>query len=361
MQRVAIPSCLLSRILQSSLPNQECRPFHEGVDQGQETGGLSISTSEQLWNIGKSDRPAASAVLWAIRTGCPLTTIPVWFRGEVSAQYPAPWSNSLQEIPTSAAPDLDFVDFVASKTAVSLKVVAELAKIPEFSAAISAYRSLLILGYCGFFCWPTVRSLFKELTEEQLLDYLRIAAYCDDLPTDDERHINLDFKSAKERFPILFRIDDFPVGPQRASYASLLLVEMGPFAAQHEFRTMGFSGVRGRDEDQYITCWMSRSEDQIAKYMENPRFCAGLDAFGLELLSFHGFLEKVFGLDYYDNVLVKNQYALFQGLRSDLTGRVIVKLANQVLAGERPIAPDLRDKFPEIYMGYQPEFYGVRR
>jgi hypothetical protein len=194
-----------------------------------------------------------------------------------------------------------------------------------------------------------------------LLDYLRIAAYCSDLTADDGRHINLDYKSAKARFPVLFHIDDFPYGPQRASYASSLLVEMGSFAARHEFRAVGFPGVKGHDEDQYITYWMNRSEDQIAKYLESPRFCAGLDAFGQELLSFHGFLEKVFGLDYYDNVLVKNQYALFEGLRSDLTGRVIVKLANQVLAGERPIAPDLRHRFPEIYVGYQPELYGARR
>jgi hypothetical protein len=267
---------------------------------------------------------------------------------------------SLQQ-KTAAASELDFVDFVASRTDVSLVLVAELAKIPEFSAAIVAYCSSLTLGYSGFFCWPAVHSLFEQLTEDQLLDYLRVAAYCSDLPAEDARHINRDYKAAKERFPVLFRIDDFPYGPERASYASSLLLEMGSFAAQHEFRSVGFPSVKRSDEDDYVTQWMTQSEDQIAKYLENPKFCAGLEAFGQELLSFHGFLEKVFGLDYYDNVLVKNQYALFQGLRSDLTGRVIVKLSNQVLAGERPIAPDLRDKFPEIYVGYQPELFGARR
>jgi hypothetical protein len=262
---------------------------------------------------------------------------------------------------TSEAPEFDFVDFIASKTAVSLTVVAELAKIPEFSGAIFAYRTLLTLGYCGFFCWPAVHNLFGQITEESLLDNLRVAAYCGDLSADDSRHINLDYKSTKELFPVLSRIDDFPFGSQRSSYASSLLAEMGSFAVRHEFRTARFSDVRKHDEDCYITQWMSQSEDQIAKYLENPKFCAGLDAFGQELLSFHGLLEKVFGLDYYDNVLVKNQYALFQGLRSDLTGRVIVRLANQVLAGERPIASDLRDRFPEIYVGYQPELYGARR
>jgi hypothetical protein len=220
---------------------------------------------------------------------------------------------------------------------------------------------VLILGYCGFFCWPAVHNLFGQITEEQLLDYLRVAAYCNDLPSDDSRHINLDYKSAKEHFPVLFLIDDFPFGPKRASYASTLLAGMGSFATRHEFRAARFSAVKKHDEDAYVTQWMSQSEDQIAKYLENPKFCAGLDAFGQELLSFHGLLEKVFGLDYYDNILVKTQYALFRGLRSDLTGRVIVRLANQIVARERPIAPDLRDRFPEIYVGYQPELFGARR
>jgi hypothetical protein len=262
---------------------------------------------------------------------------------------------------TSDAPTLDFVDFTASRTAVSSTLVAELAKIAEFSAAVSAYRSLLMLGYCGFFCWPAVHNLFEQLTEQQLLDYLRIAAYCNDLPADDARHVDLDYRSAKQRFPVLFIIEDFPFGTKRSSYASTLLAGMGSFAARHEFRAARFSGVKQHDEDGYITQWMSRSEPQIAKYLENPRFCAGLDAFGRELLSFRGFLEKVFGPDYYDNVLEKNQYALFQGLRSDLTRRVIVRLASQVLAGERPVASDLRDRFPELYVGYQPEFFGARK
>jgi hypothetical protein len=154
---------------------------------------------------------------------------------------------------TSQAPRLDFVDFTVSRTAVSSTLVAELAKIPEFSAAVSAYRSLLILGYCGFFCWPAVHGLFKrQLTEEQLLDYLRIAAYCNELPADDARHIDLDDKSAKARFPVLFIIDDFPVGPGRSTYASTLLAAMGSFAARHQFRTARFSDVKKHDEDSYL-------------------------------------------------------------------------------------------------------------
>jgi hypothetical protein len=265
----------------------------------------------------------------------------------------------LQQIPTSPRPD--FVDFIASRTAVSLTLVAELAAIPEFSAAVSAYRSLLALGYCGFFCWPAVHAPFWQLTEEQLLDHLRVAAYCSDLPADDGRHIDLDDASAKARFPVLFVIDDFPFGPNRSTYASTLLAGMGSFAARHEFRDARFSAVKRRDEDGYVTLWIGQSGDQVAKYLENPRFCAGLDAFGQELLSFHGFLEKVFGLDYYDNVLRKNRYALFQGLRSDLTARVIARLAHQVRAGERPIAPGLRARFPEIYVPYHPEIDGPRR
>jgi hypothetical protein len=268
---------------------------------------------------------------------------------------------SLQQVPASAAPKLDFVDFTASSTAVALASVADLAKLPEFSAAVSAYRGLLTLGYCGLFCWPAVHGLFSELTQQQLLDCLRIAAYCNDLPAGDPRHIDLDDKSAKQRFPVLFIIDDFPPGPQRSNYAATLLAAMGSFAARHAFRAARFSEVRRHDEDRYVTQWMSQSGDQIANYMENPKFCAGLDAFGRELLSFHGFLEKVFGRDYYDNVLAKNRFALFEGLRSDLTSRVIARLASQVRSGERPVAPDLRDRFPELYVGYLPEFFGMRK
>jgi hypothetical protein len=167
------------------------------------------------------------------------------------------WSPSLQHIMDSAAPKLDFVDFIASQTVVSLGVAAELAKIPAFSAAVSAYRSLLPLGYCGFFCWSTVHHLFRPIAEEPLLDYLRVAAYCSDLPADDARHIALDPKSARERFPVLFRIDDFPFGPMRSSYAPSLLARMGSFAARHEFRAVGFAGVKKQDEDEY-TAYLER-------------------------------------------------------------------------------------------------------
>jgi hypothetical protein len=265
------------------------------------------------------------------------------------------------QIPTSASPRLDFVDFIASRTAVSLTLAAELVKLSEVSAAVSAYRSLLTLGYCGFFCWPAVHSLFEQLTEQQLLECLRIAAYCNDLPADDARHIGLHHKSARQRFPVLFVIEEFSSGPDRSNYAGSLLAAMGSFAARHEFRAAGFPAVRRHDEDSYIAQWIGQSGQQIAEYLENPKFCAGLDAFGQDLLSFHGFLEKVFGRDYYDKVLAKNRYALFQGLRSDLTRRVIARLASQVRSGERPIAPDLRERFPELYAGYQPEFFGMRK
>jgi hypothetical protein len=167
------------------------------------------------------------------------------------AQYPVLGSFHLQ-IPTSAAPKLDFVDFVASRTAVSLASVAELAKIPEFSAAVSVYRCLLGLGYCGYFCRPAVHGSFMRLTEEQLLDHLRVAAYCSELPADDARHIDLDTRSAKRRFPILFIIDDFPLGSNRSNYASSLLAQMGSFAARHEYRAVGFPGVKKVDEDRYV-------------------------------------------------------------------------------------------------------------
>jgi hypothetical protein len=50
---------------------------------------------------------------------------------------------------------------------------------------------------------------------------------------------------------VLFRIDDFPLGPMRSAYASALLAEIGSFAARHEFRTAGFADVKKQDEDEY--------------------------------------------------------------------------------------------------------------
>jgi hypothetical protein len=158
---------------------------------------------------------------------------------------------SLQHIPDSAAPRLDFIDFMASHTVVALDFVAELAKIPAFAAAVAAYRSLLPLGYCGFSCWPAVHQRFRPFTEGPLLDYLRVAAYCCDLPAADPRHIALDAAAAKRRFPTLFHAADFPAGPMRASYVSALMGRMGSFAARHEFRLTGFTDVKKHDEDAY--------------------------------------------------------------------------------------------------------------
>jgi len=155
----------------------------------------------------------------------------------------------LRHIPDS--PRLDFVDFMASHTVVSLTFVAELAKLPAFCAALAAYRSLWPLGYCGFFCWAAVHHLFRPLAEEPLLDYLRVAAYCSELPADDARHIDLDIRSVKQRFPALFRIEDFPFGPNRASHAASRLAEIGAFAAGHELRAAGFAEVRKQDEAAY--------------------------------------------------------------------------------------------------------------
>ena len=56
------------------------------------------------------------------------------------------------------------------------------------------------------------------------------------------------------------------------------------------------------------------------------------------------------------------QTAYDHGLQNaDIGARVIARLASQVRAGERPIAPGLRARFPEIYVAYHPELDGPRR
>jgi len=114
------------------------------------------------------------------------------------------------------------------------------------------YRSQLPLGYCGVFCWPAVHHSFWQIAEEPLLDYLHVAAYCNDLPAADSRHVKLDDKSAKARFPVLFRFDRFPFGLERSSDASSLLARMGSFAARHEFRAARFAELKKQDEDDYL-------------------------------------------------------------------------------------------------------------
>jgi hypothetical protein len=259
---------------------------------------------------------------------------------------------------------LDFIDYIAFQLEISLGLLREMGNIPEFNAAICGYRSPLAgltLGYSAFFCWPKLHASFKQLTEEKSLDHVRVAAYCSALEADEKRHIDLDQDNAHERFPELFGAEKMSfAGSERPNYISALLAEIGSFAGAHAFRSAGFSSVRTSDEDAYISYWLNNSEQEISRYLENPRFMAGLDAFSQEILSFHGLLEKVFGLDYYRDVLQKNRYALFRGLRSDLTGRVLVKLAREVQSGRRPVAPDLRSQFPDMYERYQPELYGAR-
>jgi hypothetical protein len=168
-------------------------------------------------------------------------------------------SLSLQHIPGSAPPKLDFVEFVATETVVALNLVADLAALPAFTAAVAAYRWLLPLGVCGFFCWPTVHRIFRPLAEEPLLDYLRVAAYCGDLPAGDPRRIAFDLRAARHRFPAFFRTDEFPFGPQRAAIAASRMAEIGAFAARHEFRAAGFSDLRKHDEAAYLA-YLDRPE-----------------------------------------------------------------------------------------------------
>ena len=162
---------------------------------------------------------------------------------------------SSQHIPDSAAARLDFVDFVAADTVVSVDIAVQLAGIAAFAAAVCGYRSLLPLGYCGLFCWPTVHHFVKPIAEEPLLDYLRVAAYCSELPAADPRHIALDTNSAKRRFPALFRFHVVSPGPQRSADA---FADIGSFAPRHEFRTARFPAIKQRDEAEY------------AAYLEGP-------------------------------------------------------------------------------------------
>lgn len=133
---------------------------------------------------------------------------------------------------------------------------------------------------------------------------------------------------------------------------------MNDFAVDHPLREASFT-ARSADQDDYLAYWMERSKEQIAEYLADDRVCAGLDAWGRGMLSFHGMLEKVYGRDFYDRVLVPRQYVLFGGLDPFLSSMVAKKLADDVAAGRRTVSRHLREKYPEIYVVYQPE-HGIR-
>jgi hypothetical protein len=249
---------------------------------------------------------------------------------------------------------MDFVDWMFSKLNISSTILQEFALTAEFIAAICAYRSStanVSLGEAGVFCWPVVAALHSDISEEDSLNYLRIGSYCSELPRGDGRSIIIDLALAREQFPRLFSRKQENRDPPNGD-------KLGAFAAKHEFRSSFSSNVKLSDENNYIEYWISSARSQIDKYLTNEKFVAGLFALNEEILSFHGFLERVFGADFYESVLQKNGYALFQGLRSDLTGRVLIAIAAQVHSAQSSLESEMRVKYPELYEPYQPELYG---
>jgi hypothetical protein len=51
-------------------------------------------------------------------------------------------------------------------------------------------------------------------------------------------------------------------------------------------------------------------------------------------------------------------FILFQGLDYKLSSLALKKLADDVASGRHAVPPDLKQKYPEIYVLYQPENYG---
>jgi hypothetical protein len=180
---------------------------------------------------------------------------------------------------------------------------------------------------------------------------LRVGSYCSELPRDDGRSITIDLALAREQFPQLF-------SRKQGNRGSLNSDRIGAFAAKHDFRSAFSSNVKLSDENNYIEYWISSAGSQIDKYLTNEKFVAGLFALNEEILSFHGFLERVFGADFYESVLQKNGYALFHGLRADLTGRVLIAIAANVHSAQSGLESEMRIKYPELYEPYQPELYG---
>ncbi|GEP58968.1 hypothetical protein [Reyranella soli] len=258
------------------------------------------------------------------------------------------------------SPVLDFVDYILAVCGIDRATLLELSKQDLFLACIARYiwAPTAPLGYAARYFVQHRTEPLPALADNEAVDCIRIAFYCQCLPATDPRHVS-DDKRPDQRAALYPDLFPNVTRESLAAYRERVSRKTNDFAVDHPLREASFT-VRSADEDDYLDYWMERSEEQIAEYLADDRFCAGLDAWGKGMLSFHGMLQKVYGRDYYDRVLAPRQYVLFRGLDSFLSSMVAKKLADDVAGGRRTVSRHLREKYPEIYVVYQPEHDGAR-
>src|SRR6266702_6985814 len=234
---------------------------------------------------------------------------------------------------------LDIVDYQAKATSIEERGVQQMLALPKFRAAVAAYAGGHIpLGYAAFFCWDETKAASASLTPAHLMDLIRYAARRkNELDVSDARHIALDVGRALAEFPRLFRRMD---GTRLKEFHDEFMTEMGDFAALHPWRGSYLGTIRFKEETEYAGYWSRSSPDRIAPLMANRKFLAGLDAGRQGLLSYKGFLDKIYG---------DGRYILFPEIGFHLSALVFNHWLDAIRRGEINLPNDLRTEFPDLY------------
>lgn len=264
-------------------------------------------------------------------------------------------SAALPELPL-----LDFVDHVCATCDLDHSVCDSAAREDVFLASVASYVSMgmVCLGYAAQYFFERRRTNSPIATHVQAMDYVRLASYRQALPATDPRSFSISAVRFNETFIDLFpkvRIGD----PKNFELREKMLAAMALFATEHPLRLTSFVFSQTADQAAYVDYWLARSEAQVSEYLKDARFQAGLQAMSEGLLSFHGFMENVYGKDY-KRVWRPKQYALFHDLDPLLTRPALYRLADQIAEGYRTVPPDLRSRFPDFFLPYDPEAFGRR-
>lgn len=259
------------------------------------------------------------------------------------------------------SPVLDFVDYMLAVCGVDRATLQQVTREDAFLACATRYGTAGIspAGYLACYFMKHRARGGLTLSDNEAIDCLRIAFYCQRLPLTDPRHVSLDFARWRTQCPELF--PDIPIGsPENLVQRRRMIDEMGRFAPDHPLRLGGWFNADVDDERDYVAYWVARSEEQIAEYFKDERFVAGLAAMAEGLLSFHGLLETVYGQEYCDRVFKAKQFEMFGGLDGHLSALALIAISNQIAAGQRSVPPDLRTRYPDVFRFYAPEAFGRR-
>jgi hypothetical protein len=252
----------------------------------------------------------------------------------------------------------DFIHYISHVRNIDTVNSEALIRISSFLAAVLKYAAspvVFSLRAAGVFSWSDAQHAIPGISEEELLDHVRVTAYRTNLPATDRRRVSVDRETLYTKFPsLLSSTHSAGSAPFASQIASAPNSGCSDFAPNYSLADKGFVQVRAADESGYINYWIEHSETKISAWLSDSRVVAGLDAIGHHLLSFHGFLEKVYGEDY-EKRLRSVGYAPFPGLPSEFPGllpQIITRIAAEFQSGKRRVPPGLREQYPDLYIFY---------